>query len=600
MDPELLELLQRLTDTEQANPLSDEELSDLQSRVAAIASDIDPTSATDDDIAVLTEAAQASQLIRTEIETRTTAQQERAAAAQALLEQIAPVAAEDPDPGAGDGGDGGDTETPPAEPGGDGPVEVNPPDGTEGADGGGEAVETQPAVEGEVRQPVAASALPSITRLAARRAPAHKPVPTATSRASRPVLVASADVPGMSAGQPVDPEQWARGVVRKFEAVRKATAGPSDSELIYLGQIKVQYPDERWLDENEINNERKLDAVAGREALVASGGICAPVAVDYNVINISSAARPVRDGLAQFGASRGGLRYIRPHTLAQVTADAPASIWTAANDANPTSPTTKPHATFVCQSVQEDTVDAVTSIVQFGNFQSRFFPEQIAQYLETVDAVHSRLGEATILKQIADGSTATTSGAQIVGTTPEVLAELGRAVEAYRYRHRMDPATPMRLIMPRWLLGNMRADIARQAPGLGTTDEQWAVAESTVLGFFAALGVNVSFAMDSPTSANPNQGFGVQGAGQLLPWPSKAIVWLFHEGAWTFLDGGELNLGMVRDSTLNATNNFQMFSETFEKAIFRGHESLQITIDTCPSGQRASLADTSSLCVSGS
>ncbi len=41
---------------------------------------------------------------------------------------------------------------------------------------------------------------------------------------------------------------------------------------------------------------------------------------------------------------------------------------------------------------------------------------------------------------------------------------------------------------------------------------------------------------------------------------------------------------MVRDSTLNKTNDFQMFSETFEKAIFRGHESIEIAMKLDPTG----------------
>ena len=96
------------------------------------------------------------------------------------------------------------------------------------------------------------------------------------------------------------------------------------------------------------------------------------------------------------------------------------------------------------------------------------------------------------------------------------------------------------------------------------------------------------------------QGFGVQGAGMLLPWPTIVQLYLFHEGAWMFLDGGELNLGMVRDSTLNRTNDLQMFSESFEKVILRGHESLVITCDVCPSGATSATKDMSVLCLHGS
>ena len=96
------------------------------------------------------------------------------------------------------------------------------------------------------------------------------------------------------------------------------------------------------------------------------------------------------------------------------------------------------------------------------------------------------------------------------------------------------------------------------------------------------------------------QGFAPQGTtgnSELVPWPSKTMIGMYPEGSWTFLDGGELNLGMVRDSTLNRTNDFQMFSETFEHAIFRGHESLWITLSIDPSGASVGTVAASTLTV---
>ena len=61
----------------------------------------------------------------------------------------------------------------------------------------------------------------------------------------------------------------------------------------------------------------------------------------------------------------------------------------------------------------------------------------------------------------------------------------------------------------------------------------------------------------------------------------------------TFLDGGELNLGAVRDSTLNASNSFQLFQETFEAALFRGHEALQLSLKIAPTGASAGTVSTS-------
>ena len=39
---------------------------------------------------------------------------------------------------------------------------------------------------------------------------------------------------------------------------------------------------------------------------------------------------------------------------------------------------------------------------------------------------------------------------------------------------------------------------------------------------------------------------------------------MFASGTWLYLDGGQLNLGVVRDATLVGTNDFILFSETME------------------------------------
>lgn len=38
------------------------------------------------------------------------------------------------------------------------------------------------------------------------------------------------------------------------------------------------------------------------------------------------------------------------------------------------------------------------------------------------------------------------------------------------------------------------------------------------------------------------------------------------QGTFVFIDGGTLGLGIVRDSVLNSTNDFQVFGETFRAA----------------------------------
>jgi hypothetical protein len=94
--------------------------------------------------------------------------------------------------------------------------------------------------------------------------------------------------------------------------------------------------------------------------------------------------------------------------------------------------------------------------------------------------------------------------------------------------------------------------------------------------------VEPSFYIDSDSGSS--QVFGTQSAGALLEFPTHVKWYLYPEGSFLFLDGGTLELGLVRDSVLNATNDFQIFGETFENVAFIGVESLAVTSTVCDSG----------------
>ncbi len=90
-------------------------------------------------------------------------------------------------------------------------------------------------------------------------------------------------------------------VGRAFERL-----GKGQSQVIAGATWKL--PVERQLTEDATSHGAG-EIVASQEALVASGGTCLPVNVDYSVDVLGSTARPVRDALPRFGADRGGLRF---------------------------------------------------------------------------------------------------------------------------------------------------------------------------------------------------------------------------------------------------------------------------------------------------
>jgi len=70
--------------------------------------------------------------------------------------------------------------------------------------------------------------------------------------------------------------------------------------------------------------------------------------------------------------------------------------------------------------------------------------------------------------------------------------------------------------------------------------------------------VNVAWHLDDTSM------FLVQAAGALNLYPATFSWLLFAEGTFLFLDGGTLDIGVVRDSTLVGTNDYIQFTENFE------------------------------------
>lgn len=108
-------------------------------------------------------------------------------------------------------------------------------------------------------------------------------------------------------------------------------------------------------------------------------------------------------------------------------------------------------------------------------------------------------------------------------------------------------------------------------------------AGATILAVGSATSITISANATATTSSNI---FRI-GANVLANFPTTVYAYLFSEGSFLHLDGGTLDLGLVRDSTLNATNEFATFAENFENVAFIGQESLEIQLNLSPDGSYA-------------
>lgn len=327
------------------------------------------------------------------------------------------------------------------------------------------------------------------------------------------------------------------------------------------------------------------------DALTASGGICGPSAPLYDVAGRvdASTLRPIADGLPRVTAERGSVVFQRPPTLAEV--EGGVGVWTAALDANP-GQSTKPIVDLTCGEDVEVDVAAVVRRLGVGNFAIRYSPEVVAGWLRTLEAAHARLAERTLLGLIDTGSVPVTAG-QVLGTARDVMATMDRASAVLRDRLRLEDDAWMTFIAPRWLRDQIRVDVARQLPG----DDTLGVTDARIAGWFTARRIQPIWSYDGTTG----QTFAAQAAGGLQPWPSTVKTRLFPAGHWSFLDGGTLDLGVVRDSVLNPTNDAEVFAETFEAVARYGpaEASWTLTLDTCPDGSSSATVDINP-CTTGS
>ncbi len=194
------------------------------------------------------------------------------------------------------------------------------------------------------------------------------------------------------------------------------------------------------------------------------------------------------------------------------------------------------------------------------------------------------------------GSTAVTVGS-VLGASRELLAALDRASASQRARHRMADDAKLQVVVPQYVQDLIRADMARTGVASGTTSERLAIADAEIEQWMVVRDLvpvwSKDFGIDSLAAAQAP-------SAPLNRWPGSTQILMYLVGSWLHLDGGIIDLGIVRDSVLNATNDFMIFYESMEAAALVGVENLALSINLCDDGSASALVDAIGICSSGS
>lgn len=395
----------------------------------------------------------------------------------------------------------------------------------------------------------------------------------------RNVIVAAADIPGYTAGTVfAKPDDLYDAMSKRINTLSRLSGG--DGEQVIIASIKSPVPEDRMLYANDPKgNEAKVNKLTDLDSLVAAGGCCAPLTTRYDLWGLGDTDRPVKDALAGFQADRGGIRFFRGPSLADVAGG--VGLWTcdddeAAADGGDDAPVK------VCVRVEcpeEDTagIQAITLCMTFGVMSGRVFPELVQRNTALAQVAQARVADATLLAQIKRGSEALNGGTAVYGATRDFLLTLARAAAYFRDRHRLRQNHPMRAILPSWLLDVLRSDLMLNPHSTAQIQDNYGISEAEITQFFTDRSINVTWALDSSDPALNGGGFYAAATGTIPDFPKTVQFALYPEGAWLYLDGGTLDLGIVRDSSLIRSNDYMQFSETFEAAANLGAESWWIT-----------------------
>jgi hypothetical protein len=442
--------------------------------------------------------------------------------------------------------------------------------------------EPEPVVEtGEL---VTASTSPVTTNVAQPRAGAlvvkrrrlNVPMSEVARRAPDPgvssnsnvMIVTAPDVPNYVAGRPLENLDLLSDAVHRRA---KTLGNPSGQATV--ASIRRDYPVVLDRDAAPEKIYEIMRQAANPQALVAAGGWCAPSTIIYDFFNISC-----DDGLLDaptVGVTRGGIRYPTSPSIADALDD--IWLWTEADDILAvTGSGTKPCVRVPCPTFVEERLDCHGLCITAGNLTESAYPELIRNYLSLVMNAHRHVINQRIIAEIVAGSTSVTVTGTDVPITTGILGAIDLQIADYREKYRMCDNDPLEIVLPRWAKNAIRSDVAKR-----NGVDMLAVTDSQMMDWFDVRMARVQFVSDWQLGSTGQLGQTTASTA----WPETVQFLLYAAGTWVVGNGLDLDLGVVRDSTLNAKNDHTAaWTEECNLVAQIGHESRLVTVNFCVNG----------------
>lgn len=326
----------------------------------------------------------------------------------------------------------------------------------------------------------------------------------------------------------------------------------------------------------------KLRNPSAIEDMVAAGGWCAPSEIRYDFFNIAC-----QDGMVDlptFGVQRGGIQFPISPSLADVFSGTFTNatnpwLWTEADDILAvTGSPTKPCVRVLCPTFDEVRLECYGICLTAGNLTESAYPEAVRNHLSLLMSAHYHAMNQRFIQQMVALSTSAISvptGAcrAISSDLPDTV---GLAAQDYRTRFGMCDDDVLEVVLPRWVRDAIRSDLSRR-----TGVDVKAYTNAMIDALFTARRVRIQWVNDWQIRTAGQPG----GATALTAWPDTVSFMIYAAGTFVRGNGLTLDLGVVRDSVLNETNDHTAaWTEECHLIARYGHESRLYTLPVCVGG----------------
>lgn len=401
------------------------------------------------------------------------------------------------------------------------------------------------------------------------------------------VLTASADIPGFTLGGEIkDMKSLVKAMQSRAKALGVTHNGSGQRVPVAQLQRKFAYTIEQNMD-LELMSEI-LSLAADPAALVAAGGWCSPHEISYDFYNIVCLDGMV--SLPTIGINRGGFSWPTSPSFGDISA-LPGVVWTWTNTQDIAAVTgtaqsgTKPCVRVPCPGYNDATLDCDGVCVTVGNLTKDAFPELIANHLRLVEAIQAHYTNTRLLSALRAGSTAVGTIGSGLPATPGILGSARLQRRDYIEKYAMCDTAVVEAIFPRWSKDIVKSDLAYVA---GVTDYN-CVSDTVLADWLDCAGISAQFVGDYQVRSA-----GLPGAtAASTAWPTTLEYMIYPAGTFVRGQGMTLDLGVVRDSTLNATNDFTAaWMEECWLLAKVGHESRKVTVSVNANGNRGAMSVT--------